>query len=231
LGLSGYTLAHQLYAKPVGNGSSLLVRRNIAVELGGYDSSWAAQGIGGCEDYDFELKIAAKYPVAFVNEYLIGYRLYPGNMSSNYSRMARALIATVEMHIGRSTELPRWFVRMARASVFEYAALNFVSARSPISLLFMLFRLMLVDLPRGVKVLFKSIPLRLWHFLRKTTEKPLLRAHFDDFASNAEKTCYTPSARERKTLERIKQLDSFLGQRVVEVSKLPAGRARTDRQP
>ena len=212
-GSSGYTLAHHLYTRPVGNGSSLLVRRKIAVELGGYDSSWAARGIGGSEDYDFELKIVARYPIAFIDSYLVGYRLYPGNMSSNHARMAYGLIATVEYHLGRNPELPRWFVRKARGVALEYAATNFFSARKLGPFLVTLLRLLPVDLTRATKVLTSAL-LRLWRFSTKTIRLPSPGAHFHDLASDAEKTCYVPSPRERKTFERIKQLDQLLAQRI-----------------
>src|SRR5205085_2298565 len=50
---NGYALARHLYAKPVGNGSSMLVRREAALAVGGFDPSYAACGTGGCEDLDF----------------------------------------------------------------------------------------------------------------------------------------------------------------------------------
>ncbi|MFO3797298.1 MAG: glycosyltransferase family 2 protein, partial [Anaerolineales bacterium] len=77
----GYILARHLFAKFVGNGSSLLVRRDAALAVGGFDPSYADAGIGGCEDFDFELRLAARYRIAVAPEYLIGYRSYPGNMS------------------------------------------------------------------------------------------------------------------------------------------------------
>lgn len=212
-GTSGYTLAHHLYTRPVGNGSSLLVRRKIAVELGGFDSSWAARGIGGSEDYDFELKIVAKYRIAFVDRYLVGYRIYPGNMSSNHARMAYGLVATVEYHLGRNPELPPWFVRKAKGAALEYAATNFFSARKFGPFLVTLFRLLAVDLARGTNAL-TGVILRLWRFSTKTIRLPSPGAHFHDIASDAEKTCCVPSSRESRTLDRIKKLDQFLGERI-----------------
>ena len=42
--LNGYSFARHLCAKPVGNGSSLLVRRETALAAGGFDPTWAARG-------------------------------------------------------------------------------------------------------------------------------------------------------------------------------------------
>jgi glycosyltransferase involved in cell wall biosynthesis len=207
LGLSGYTLAHHLYVRPVGNGSSLLIRRKIVLELGGYDSSWAAQGIGGCEDFDFELKIVARYPIAFINQYLVGYRVYPGNMSSNYSRIARGLVRTVEQHAALNPVLPGWLVRKASASALEYAVSCFMRAHEPVRLISSLFRLLRADVTRGLKVSFVYIPLRFLRRLRKPASISSPQLYFDDLASDDGRTAYTPAARERKTLERIEHLD------------------------
>lgn len=226
-GSSGYTLAHHLYTRPVGNGSALLVRRKIAIELGGYDSSWAARGIGGSEDYDFELKIVAKYPIAFVDHHLVGYRLYAGNMSSNHARMAYGLVATVEYHLKRNPELPLWFVRKAKGAALEYAATNLFSARKFGPFVVTLSRLLAVDLARGMNAL-TGVMLRLWRFSTKTIRLPSPGAHFHDLASDAEKTCYVPSARERKTLDRIKQLDQLLGQRIACASKADVALSSAD---
>jgi glycosyltransferase involved in cell wall biosynthesis len=121
LACSGYVLARLMYAKFIGNGSSMLVRREVAIAVGGFESAWAARGIGGCEDLDFELKIAAKYPLAAIPRFLVGYRIYPGNMSSDKTRMARALVATVEHHVRVNPDLPAWAASKARSSTSEYA--------------------------------------------------------------------------------------------------------------
>jgi glycosyltransferase involved in cell wall biosynthesis len=118
---NGYAFARLLYAKFVGNGSSLLVRRHAAVSVGGYEPTWALRGIGGCEDLDFELKIAAQYPIIATPYFLVGYRISPGNMSSDKLRMARAIIATVEHHITANSRLPKWAAAKARSSTREYA--------------------------------------------------------------------------------------------------------------
>ncbi|MDC0857660.1 glycosyltransferase [Rickettsiales bacterium] len=45
--------------------STVMVHKSIVKELGDFDESMPA-----CEDYDFWLRITAKYPVLFLNEYL-----------------------------------------------------------------------------------------------------------------------------------------------------------------
>jgi glycosyltransferase involved in cell wall biosynthesis len=149
--LRGYSFARHLYAKPVGNGSSLLVRREAAIVVGGFDPTWAARGIGGCEDLDFELKIAAKYAITAVGLYLVGYRQYPGNMSSNKLAMALGAIATIARHIELCPELPDWAARSARAAISEYALGELLGAGHRKILVRELAGLFRTDLERGLK--------------------------------------------------------------------------------
>jgi len=125
-----FSLPSQLVLHPVGNGSSLLVRRAAAVAVGGYDSSYAAADAGGVEDLDFELKLVARAPMVMVPHYLLGYRIYSGNMSSNRPRMARAMIAVVERAVERFPGLPSEAITLARRSAFLYAFTANLQGRS-----------------------------------------------------------------------------------------------------
>ncbi|WP_342343876.1 glycosyltransferase family 2 protein [Chthonobacter albigriseus] len=126
---SGDILARHFYFKSVGNGSALLVRRDAALAVGGYDSSYRAAGIGGCEDFDFEMKIVARYKVAFVPEFLVGYRVYEGSMSSNRARMAEGMIATTRNHLEANPQLSEETRRWIMAGALHYARVNFLRAR------------------------------------------------------------------------------------------------------
>lgn len=128
-GPSGYIFGRHLSLKYVGNGSSLLVRRKVAEEVGGFDPSYAANGIGGCEDLDFEIRIAEKYRLACVPEWLVGYRFYEGNMSSDSARMARSMIAVIGNCFSRNPDLHPFIRRHALANAHIYAARNFLRAK------------------------------------------------------------------------------------------------------
>jgi glycosyltransferase involved in cell wall biosynthesis len=117
----GYVLAHNFVLRFVGNGSNLLVRREAALAVGGFDPSYAEAGLGGCEDFDFELKLAAKYRIEAVQMFLVGYRFYEGNMSSDRVRMARSLVATIERHIERNPSLPPRILRWGVGNGHRYA--------------------------------------------------------------------------------------------------------------
>jgi glycosyltransferase involved in cell wall biosynthesis len=126
----GYIYARHLTFKYVGNGSALLVRRDVALEIGGFDSSYAAAGIGGCEDLDFELRLAARYHIEVIPERLVGYRQYPGNMSSNHLQMGQSALEVVRRSLAANAPLPKYAARSATNATQKYAFWEFRQARN-----------------------------------------------------------------------------------------------------
>ena len=59
-------------------------------EVGGYRTRAEQGGVQGCEDWDFTLRVAAKYLVAEVPDYLVGYRQISSTMSSDVLAMAKS---------------------------------------------------------------------------------------------------------------------------------------------
>jgi hypothetical protein len=114
--VDGYGFLRHLFARPGANGSVMLVRRDVATDAGGYDATWAKMGIGGVEDLDFELKVSSRFPICVLPLYLIGYRVYAGNMSSRYDSMARCLVAVIDKHVAEHPEIPPWVAREMRAA-------------------------------------------------------------------------------------------------------------------
>jgi glycosyltransferase involved in cell wall biosynthesis len=220
--LTGYSFARHLFAKPVGNGSSILVRRETAITVGGFDPTWAARGIGGCEDLDFELRIAAKYPITAIGLYLVGYRQYPGNMSSNSLAMALGAIATVERHIELCPELPDWAARGARAAISEYALGRLLGARHRKLLLQELAHLFRTDFGRGLKLaalisvrklgslMSSAAPIR----KRDPAERPFFYDLSPEFLVGSSGNGL-PS-RDRKMLDRLKAVDAVLAKTKVQ---------------
>lgn len=74
----------------VGNGSSPLILRDAALELGGYDSMLREKGAQGCEDYKLYLQLAERLPFVLVRDYLVGYRIHSRNMSLFGDTMVRS---------------------------------------------------------------------------------------------------------------------------------------------
>jgi glycosyltransferase involved in cell wall biosynthesis len=77
-----HALCRGLYESLVGGGSSALMKRSAVASAGGCDEllkSW--------EDLLLQLKISLRHPIGFVPEYLIGYRVRPGSLSSDPRNM------------------------------------------------------------------------------------------------------------------------------------------------
>ncbi|OHV22277.1 glycosyltransferase family 2 protein [Rhizobium sp. RMa-01] len=122
-------LARHLVFRFVGNGSGFMVRRAVIDKIGGYDPRYARQGIGGCEDFDFELRTAEHFKIETVPLGLVGYRLHSEAMSADRSRMARSLLAVYEQCIARNPDLPAFVIGCARVSAHLYAFSQFASLR------------------------------------------------------------------------------------------------------
>lgn len=214
--LSGYVFARYLYAKPAGNGSTILVRREAALAVGGFDPTWAARGIGGCEDLDFELKIVATYPITAVGLYLVGYRSHPDSMSSNmFLPMAFGAISVISHHIECCPELPQWAARCARTSVSEYALYNFVAARHWTLILKAFAHLLSIDIGRGLEfvVAFFRRKIRRFKFFilmrrSESHDQPL----FYDVSPDFDPDCSVdaPRSRDQNVVHSLERVDALL---------------------
>jgi len=91
----GPAVWRQIYWNVAGNGSSMLARRSAIIEAGGYDESQRAAGLEGNEDLLLQLQIAKHHPVECVPEYLVGYRLTQGAMSSDPDLMFQSWLRLV----------------------------------------------------------------------------------------------------------------------------------------
>ena len=107
---SGWVLDRHLRANIVGNGSSILVRKSVLQEFGGFDSWLRQQGAEGCEDLLLQLRIASRYKFCEVPEYLVGYRRHGGNMSADRDRMTRSGMLAVRRALSECA-VPAWSSR------------------------------------------------------------------------------------------------------------------------
>jgi glycosyltransferase involved in cell wall biosynthesis len=161
---SGYIYTRHLRFHLIGNGSSLLVRRSAALAVGGFDPTYAAEGIGGCEDLDFEIRLAAQWKIAGVPLFLLGYRRYDGNMSSDRHRMVRAMARTIDRNLASGPKVPRVAHRGARIAVLEYSVHAYVMRRDLIRAAVLLAELLAINprmAIRVVKRLYKFVAKRL----------------------------------------------------------------------
>ncbi|MEJ1933603.1 glycosyltransferase family A protein [Nostoc sp. NIES-2111] len=81
----------------LGNASCALFTLEAFMSAGGYDTRLREGGAEGCEDWRLYLAIASRHSFACVREYLTGYRVTDGNMSSRAAKMLMAHRVTADM--------------------------------------------------------------------------------------------------------------------------------------
>ena len=75
----------------IGNGSNLLIKKEAIDSVGNFDPSFKS-----CEDWDYYLRLAAKYHFAVVPEHQILYRKTPGTLSSKGLVMEREGLRVID---------------------------------------------------------------------------------------------------------------------------------------
>jgi glycosyltransferase involved in cell wall biosynthesis len=79
-----------IYRNIIGNASVPLFRTSAVREVGGYRTRAEQGGVQGCEDWELTVRVAAKYLVDEVPDYLVGYRQIAATMSSDVVKMAKS---------------------------------------------------------------------------------------------------------------------------------------------
>ncbi|OQW46366.1 MAG: hypothetical protein A4S16_10995 [Proteobacteria bacterium SG_bin6] len=87
--VEGYCLLRHLAWNFISNGSTPLVRTDLARAIG-YDPGLRDAGNEGCEDYLFQLRLALRYRFVCVPAFLTGYRQRRRSMASEQGRMTRS---------------------------------------------------------------------------------------------------------------------------------------------
>lgn len=95
--VDGWVVNRHFFVNIIGNGSSILVRKHVLEQIGGYSTRLREANAQGCEDLLLQLRIALHYQFGTVPEYLVGYRQSPGNMSSDPERMFRSSLLALTM--------------------------------------------------------------------------------------------------------------------------------------
>ena len=101
---AGDILPEVLRSNFIGSGSNVMVRRQAALDVEGYDRRLRDAGAEGCEDWLFNSRVAETYRFTCVPEVLVGYRYLPDSMSANRQRMLRSYILACRQMIARRPE-------------------------------------------------------------------------------------------------------------------------------
>jgi glycosyltransferase involved in cell wall biosynthesis len=92
---------------------SLLFRRSLAVDFGGYDTSLPRQA--PVEDFKFNLDLAERCDFDFIPEFLFGWTMRQGSRSTDTSEMLRSRSLVVDRARAHHPELPAYLFRWASA--------------------------------------------------------------------------------------------------------------------
>jgi glycosyltransferase involved in cell wall biosynthesis len=208
---SGYIFSRHLFKKFVGNGSSLMVRHECAVAVGGFDGSYRDRRRGGCEDLDFELKLAARMKIVAVPRYLIGHRRYEGNMSSDRSRMAASLVATITNHIAANPKLPSHARRYALAAAYEWSGRQLRASGDYAGAVWCLARVPVLDPLRGTFMIFmglRNLAVALGRLARPAQRPPISAPTFQTM--DPSEIGPGPNALELRRLTQLAKVDAGL---------------------
>lgn len=135
-------------------GSKVLVRRDLASAVGGYETDPDTNGV---EDFDFELKLAARYPMFVVSEYLVGYRKLHTSLSSNETRMLRGGKTVIDRHI-QLNGLSKPYVNWTYGEFHKHFFFVFLEKRKFAKALSNLVGLISNDPKIAASVLFSELP-------------------------------------------------------------------------
>ncbi len=106
----------------VASGSNLLVRRCCAVSVGGFDVRFTA-----AHDWDFCLRIAARWRFALVPRYQVLYRVSEGAMSANAEQAERNCVRLCERALAASSTGAAPSLAESLAAVDQYIAFLYLS--------------------------------------------------------------------------------------------------------
>jgi glycosyltransferase involved in cell wall biosynthesis len=104
------------YINAVGGGSGLLLSREAALRVSGYDETLRARHAQGCEDMMIQLRVASHFPVAVVPEYLVGWRQHGRNMSGDIEQMRRSYQLVFQTLVEEGAPIPEKVVRWTDAN-------------------------------------------------------------------------------------------------------------------
>jgi glycosyltransferase involved in cell wall biosynthesis len=109
-----------IYRNIIGNASVPLFRTSAVREIGGYRTRTEQGGVQGCEDWDLSLRVAAKYLVDQVPDYLVGYRQIASTMSSNVVGMAKSYEFIMSELRRNYPQIPKKLMRWSAAHFYNY---------------------------------------------------------------------------------------------------------------
>lgn len=127
----GYVWGDMVVRHGVRCGSTPMIRRECFDRLGVFDTT-----LSFGEDWDMWLRVAARYPVAVLNEPLVAYRQHGGNMSKDYQQILPNYLNILDQAFANAPEGKGHLKAMAYghshlySAWYAYAAGNLSEARA-----------------------------------------------------------------------------------------------------
>jgi glycosyltransferase involved in cell wall biosynthesis len=106
----------------VASGSNILVRKRCVEAAGNFDAALPA-----AHDWDFCLRIAARWPIAVVPRYQILYRIWEGAMSANAERCEQACLTICDRAFSRTPNGPTRQRNESLSNVKQYVAFLYLT--------------------------------------------------------------------------------------------------------
>ncbi|HSP43933.1 MAG TPA: glycosyltransferase family 2 protein [Luteolibacter sp.] len=108
----------------VGNASVPLFRKEALDEVGLYLSRDEQGGVQGCEDWDLVIRLAEKWEIALVPEFLVGYRQTRGCMSAGIEGMTSSFRVLQQRARERNRDIPAKLFRWSGGRFLGYLVLK-----------------------------------------------------------------------------------------------------------
>jgi GT2 family glycosyltransferase len=105
----------------VSNGSNVLVRREAILSVGGFDSTLKL-----CEDWDFYIRLAAKYHFVVVPDWQILYRQSSTSLSSKVEAMETAALAVISKAYKSAPAEYQHLKSRSLAWIYEYCTQQYL---------------------------------------------------------------------------------------------------------
>ena len=126
--IEGEVYSDLLTGNFVASGSNILVRKSCAHAVGGFDAT-----LGSANDWDFCLRLAARWPFVVVPKYQVLYRIWEGAMSADAQRCERDCLNACERALQKLAEVPLWRRKQVKSNVKQYAAFLYLTRASGVN--------------------------------------------------------------------------------------------------
>lgn len=113
--MEGMVFDRMIYGNYIGSNSFPLIKKNVLVELGGFDVKLKA-----AQDFEMWLRICKKYKVAYVEEPLVNYYIHAGEqITKNNVGRAEAFLRIVDLNYDYLKKHRKAYANMLFKAVFD----------------------------------------------------------------------------------------------------------------